>query len=331
MAAKPSETDSPEWDKLRTFLNRRFSPKAVEPYRAKANHLAAALVDQFIETGRFDIVNDLTNPLPALVTMALLGLRLDEWKILANAVHRQVFVSQDSPEFLEVIKGFDYFRARVGEEVIKRREQENPSEDDLLGYFSTGKIDGELVDLELIKNMSFNILLGGAGTTTGLTSNALFYLSRNPQQRQRLIDEPELLPRACEEFLRYVSPLHVAARTAKQDTTMNGWQFEKGDRVMLAYSSGNRDPEIFDDPDEVKLDRAPNRHIAFGAGQHRCLGSFLARIMFEAMMNEVLTRLPDYKVIEEESRIFPSVGYINGWVTMPATFTPGKKVGAQMP
>jgi cytochrome P450 len=322
--AKPSETESPEWDRLRSFLNSRFAPKAVERHRAEARRLAAALVDRFIETGRFDIVDDLTNPLPALVTMRFFGFPLDDWSVFAEAIHKLVYVPQTDPEFMTAIQGVEHFRQRVEEEVLLRREEPR---DDLLGHFAAGEIEGRPLDMELIKNMAFNILAGGVDTTTALTSNTLLHLSRHPEQRQRLIEEPELLPRACEEFVRYFTPLHALGRTAKADVSVNGWQFQKGDRVLLAYASANRDPAIFDDPEAVRLDRAPNRHVGFGAGMHRCLGSFIARIMFQAMMSEVLTRLPDFQVVEAEIEPYPSVGNVNGWIHIPATFTPGPKVG----
>jgi cytochrome P450 len=326
-AAKPSETDPPEWESLRGFLNRRFAPKAAEERREHAQQLAAALVDRFIETGKCDLVEDLTNPLPALVTMTVFGFPLDEWRIFADAVHKQVYLPQDDPGFLEALQGIEHFRQRTEEEINLRRAEAEPR-DDLLGYFAHGQIDGKPIEMELIKEMALNILLGGVDTTTALTSNTLFYLSHHPEQRQRLIDNPEMMTRACEEFLRYFTPLHGNARSAGEAFTMDGWEFEKGDRILLSYASANRDPDVFEKAEEVILDRSPNRHIAFGAGRHRCLGSFLARVMFQAIIGEVLARLPDFKVVDEGSKSYPSIGYVNGWIHIPATFTPGPKVGA---
>jgi cytochrome P450 len=321
----PSETESPEWDGVRKFLNNRFSPKAVDRYRERARHLTTALIDRFIETGTFDVVDDLTNPLPALVTMEVFGFPLDEWPIFAEAIHKMVYVPRDTPEFADAINGVMHFRTRVAEELERRRQ--HPA-DDLLSYFAAGQIDGQPLDLELILNISVNILAGGVDTTTALTSNVMVYLSRHPEKRQQLIDHPELLPRACEEFVRYFTPLQGLARTAKEDIDLNGWHFDKGDRILLAYGSANRDPDVFEDPEEVRLDRYPNRHIAFGAGMHRCLGSFLARMMFQTMVSEVLTRLPDFQVSEEGLQPYTSVGNVNGWIHIPATFTPGPKLGA---
>ena len=137
-----------------------------------------------------------------------------------------------------------------------------------------------------------------------------------------------MLPIACEEFIRYYSPIHALARTAKDDVDLDGWHIGKGERVMLAYAAGNRDPDAFDDPEQVRIDRFPNKHVGFGAGMHRCLGSFLARLMFQVMVTEVLNRMPDYRVIEEDCVPYPSVSKVNGWIHIPAVFTPGRKVGA---
>lgn len=321
----PNETDSPEWDGLRGFINRRFAPRAVEERRARARQFAAALIDEVIETGRMDIVENLTNPLPALVTMDVFGFPLDEWRRFADPFHKMVYTRVDDPSIHDVVHGLDYFYRRVDEEVASRRKQ---PKDDILGYMATGTIAGEPLDGETIRQLAFNILAGGVDTTTALTSNTLIWLSHHPGERQRLIDDPKLLPLACEEFIRFYSPIHALARTAKEDVELDGWQIAKGERVMLAYAGGNRDPEAFDDPEQVRIDRFPNKHIGFGAGMHRCLGSFLARLMFQVMVTEVLTRLPDYRVLDEEALPYPSVSKVNGWITIPAVFTPGRKVGA---
>ena len=116
----------------------------------------------------------------------------------------------------------------------------------------------------------------------------------------------------------------------KRDVRLNGFAFDKGDRVFLAYSSGNRDPEVFDDPETLKLDRSPNRHIGWGAGQHRCLGSFFARMMFQTMIEAVLARIPDYALVPGGVRRYKSIGYANGVVSAEVRFTPGPKVGAAL-
>jgi len=321
----PNESDNPEWEGIRRFLNRRFAPRASEERRAKACQLTAALVDMVIEKGEMDIVDDLTSPLPALVTMELFGFPLHEWRKFADPFHKMVFTPLHDPGFAETVRGLDYFRQRVDEEVAKRRKE---PKDDFLTMLATGTINGEPISDQQVRDLSFNILAGGVDTTTALTSHALVYLARNPEDRQRLIDEPDLLPFACEEFIRYYSPIHALSRTAIRDTEVNGWTIRKGERVLMAYAAGNRDPEAFEDPETVKIDRFPNKHVGFGAGMHRCLGSFLARMMFQEMVSEVLRRMPDYRIDEEGLRPYPSISGVNGWISIPARFTPGPKVGA---
>lgn len=327
LRAIPNETAAGEWEGARTFLNRRFAPRAVETRRAKARQLAAALIDEVIETGEFDIVDDLTNPLPALVTMEIFGFPLGEWRDFADPFHKMTYTRRDDPGFLDTIRGLDHFLERVDEEIALRRKEPR---DDLLGHMANGTIDGKPLDRDYCRNMALNILAGGVDTTTALTSNTLIYLSENPEDRARLIADPSLLPIAREEFVRYFSPVHSIGRNATDDVELNGWQFSKGDRVLLAFASANRDGDIFEDPDRVILDRFPNKHVAFGSGMHRCLGSFLARLMFEVMVTEVLTRMPDYHVIKDRAVSYPSIASVNGWIHIPATFTPGPKVGARI-
>jgi cytochrome P450 len=327
MRGMPNEVDPPEWKGLRDFLNRRFAPKAVEERRARAQICAAALLDEVIEKGKMDLVGDLTSPLPALVTMDVLGLPLNEWHRYADPFHKMSYTPKTDPDFAKNVEFIAYFKQRVDEEVAKRREVPR---DDLLTLLATGTIDGQPLDREHIRDLAENVLAGGIDTTTALTSNALVYLSRHKDQRQRLIDDPALLPLAREEFLRFFTPIQALARNVKDDGEVKGWHMKKGERVLLAYASANRDEEVFPDADQVKIDRFPNRHIAFGAGMHRCLGSFLARMMFEVMMEEVLTRIPDYRIVEEDSVPYPTIP-INGWIRVGANFTPGRKVGAKIP
>ncbi|RYD91077.1 MAG: cytochrome P450, partial [Sphingomonadales bacterium] len=327
LRAIPNECDPPEWNLYRTFLNRRFAPKAIDERKARARQFAAALVDRVIEQGHLDIVDDLASPLPALMMMDIFGFPLDDWRNFADPFHKMVYTPADDPAFLDTVKGLDYFKRRVDEEIAVRRE--HPS-DDLLGYLAAGEIEGRPLTHGEIQDLAFNLMGGGIDTTTALTSNTLLWLARHPEQRRRLIDDPSLWPVAREEFLRFVTPIHGLARTVTQDTDMDGWAFREGERVLLAYSSANRDPEVFDNPDEVVLDRFPNRHIAFGAGMHRCLGSFLARMMYETMVTEVLARIPDYRIVEEAIEPYAAVARVNGWVRIPATFTPGQKVGGEI-
>jgi cytochrome P450 len=323
----PIEMDPPEWQTYRRLINPKLGPGAVEAYRADAQKLAAALVDGFIENGRCDLVHDLTNPLPALVTLRFFGLPLDEFEKFATPLHEVYSLPRDTPEFVEAVRGLEWMHARLAEEITKRRA--HPA-DDFIGYLAEAKIDGEPLSDQMMQEIFFNVMAGGVDTTTALTSNVLLHLAQHPEDRRRLTEDLSMLPIACEEFVRYFSPIHGFARNIKKDVTVSGCPMKAGERVFLAYAAANRDEDIFDQPEVVDIARFPNRHMGFGAGNHRCVGSFLARVMFEAMMREVLTRLPDYQIDVEDSEHYPSVAAINGWSRMPAIFTPGQKVGATL-
>jgi cytochrome P450 len=323
--AIPDETDSPEWDAFRSFLNQRFAPKAVEARRAKTEQFAAALLDRVIERGHLDLVDDFSNPLPAIATMDIFGLPLDEWNEFADPLHRLMYTPKDDPSFAVAAERLHWMRERVEHFIVERRKE---PKDDLLTHLATGEINGERLNDEDIWSITLNLLLGGVDTTTALTSTVLIHLCRNPDKKQIFLENKAQASIAREEFVRYFSPVHGVARVLTTDFDIRGQQLEQGDRLYLAYASANRDSEIFEDPDTLKLDRFPNRHIGFGAGRHRCIGSFQARMMFETMIKEVLTRIPDYQVDETALKSYPSVANINGWISVPATFTPGLRVGA---
>lgn len=143
--------------------------------------------------------------------------------------------------------------------------------------------------------------------------------------------DPALIPAAVEEFLRVLAPVQFMSRTATRDVELGGQHIAAGERVMLAFAAANRDPAAFDDPTEVRLDRTPNRHVAFGSGIHRCVGAHLAKVQAVVMLEEVLRRIPDYVVDEERLRPYPSIRAINGYINLPATFTPSPAVGATFP
>lgn len=320
----PVEADRPEWDAFRGFINRKFAPKAAEARRENVRRYAVALLNRVIEKGEMDLVNDFTGPVPAITTMELVGLPLEEWRQFADPLHEMVYTPKESPDYPRVIDSVQWVFRRCMEEFAKRKQE--PQRDDLLSYFAHEKFNDRYLAEEEVLAYCNNIITGGVDTTTALTSHTLAYLHDHPEEKQRLIDDPKLLPVAREEFVRYFTPIHGLARNVTKDVEVNGAKMESGDRVYLAWSAANRDPEVFEAPEEINMARFPNRHIAFGAGMHRCIGSFMARVMFEEMMDQVLTRIPDYKIDITKAQRYTSIGTINGWVDMPVTFKPGPKV-----
>jgi cytochrome P450 len=177
-----------------------------------------------------------------------------------------------------------------------------------------------------VQEMVMLTMQGGFDTTGSAISSALLHLDRNHDDRRRLIEQPELMRTAIEEFLRVGAPQFALARTATRDVELGGCPISKGDRVLLVWASANRDERIFDRPDDVLLDRMPNRHMAFGLGAHRCLGSTLARKQIEIALRTVLRRLPDYEVDEARRVPAETIGVTYGMFAMPITFTPGRRV-----
>lgn len=320
----PDETDRPDWEAYRQLLNRHFGPKGVERYRQDAGDYATWLIDRVIETGKIDLVNDFASPLPAMVTMTLSGFPLGEAERFADLIHKMIYTPSDDPGFGLIVAELGWIQMRVAECAAQYRDR--PA-DNFLSYIVHTQINGRGLTDDEIQRIMWNVLLGGVDTTTALTANVLLYLCQHPDARQHLIEHPESLPVAREEFVRFFSPIHATARTAHEDARVGDETVRAGERILLAYASANRDPEVFDDPETIILNRYPNRHVGFGAGMHRCAGSFLARMMFETMVNEVLRRIPDYQVDVERARRYTSIYAVNGWIDMPATFTPGAKSG----
>ena len=226
------------------------------------------------------------------------------------------------------IEGVFRVLGKLAEELVKRRAE--PA-DDLLSFLAGAEIDGRPLSEEEILKMCFLQLIGGVDTSTGLLSHTFAWLSDHPDESRRLLDEPAYLRTATEEFLRWVSPAPALARTVTKETELGGQRLCPGDRLLVSWASANQDEAVFDNPDEVKLDRWPNRHQGFGLGAHRCLGSNLGRVQFQEVLTTTLRRLPDLKADVGAAQRYPSLGQVNGYATLPATFTPVEPVGARLP
>jgi cytochrome P450 len=324
----PLEVDPPRFGKYRSLLNPKFSPAAAEPWRPFLRQTADALIDRFCESGTCDIVHELASPVPAMLTMKLLGLPLADWEDVATPFHEISWAVPGSEMYQRAIEGIFRVLGRLSEELAKRR---GAPADDLLTFLLNSEIDDEPLSEEEILKICFLQLIGGVDTSTGLLSHTFAWLSEHPEEKQRLLDEPELLKRATEEFLRWASPAPALARTVTTETVLGGQKLCPGDRLLLSWASANQDADTFDDPDNVNIDRWPNRHQAFGLGAHRCLGSNLGRVQFQEVLKVALRRLPDLKVNLAGAQRYPSLGQVNGYSALPATFTPSAPIGEDLP
>ncbi|WP_435404925.1 cytochrome P450 [Mycolicibacterium chitae] len=319
------EMDDPEHRFYRTALNPYLSPAAVKRWVPFVDEIVRASIDEHIETGRIDFVDDLANVVPAVLTLAMLGVPLDKWTMYNEPAHASVYTAPDSPDAPRVLELYMAMGMDLFTNLAEIRENPRPGIIDALAKL---RIDGEAPpDIELIGML--NLLIGGGfDTTTALTAHALEWLSHNPDQRDRLSRErATLLNPATEEFLRYFTPAPGDARTISDDMELGGTSLKEGDRLWLSWAMANRDPSLFANPNEIDMERKGNRHFSFGLGVHRCIGSNVARTVFKSMLTAVLDRMPDYECQAEGTVHYESIGVIQGMRHLPATFTPGRRLG----
>lgn len=317
----PIESDPPMTEKLRSITLKQFSPGAAERLEPKAREMATELIDGFIERGACDIVQELTTPLPARLILHMLGLDESKYPEWVSWVHTTVHDRAHDEEKAGAA-GMSMF-GEINKQMVDRRE--HGFGDDLLSVIMQGTIDGEPLDDIQIAMYTFLMMLGGMDTTSGLTGNALVRIAGSPQLRERLLSDPAVLRQATEEFLRLDTPSQGLARTVSRDAEFCGAAMSQGDRVILMWAAANRDPEVFPDPHECDFDRENKRHMSFGVGVHRCLGSNLARMMFGVMITEILARMPDFEIAGDPVR-FEDAGEVYAVRDLPIRFKPGARV-----
>ena len=190
--------------------------------------------------------------------------------------------------------------------------------DDLLSELLTPRWTGKPVDDGIVLGMAALVLIAGVDTTWSAIGSSLWHLAAHPDDRKRLVAEPELMATAVEEFLRAYAPVTMA-RVVTEDIEYHGCPMKAGDKVLMNFPAANRDPEAFEQPDEVQLDRAHNRHVAFGSGIHRCAGSNLARMELQVALEEWLARIPEFSLAEGEEITWAG-GQVRGPRILPVVF-----------
>jgi cytochrome P450 len=312
--------DPPSHTRLRSLAAHAFTPSRVEVLRGHIREITNRLLDKVQSKSRMDVIADLAEPLPCIVTAEMLGVpaedhqQLKAWsqdfaEMLGNFQHNP----DRAPRILKsVLEMTAYFRSAI-------REQRLHPRDGLVSSLMNAENEGDrLTEDEVIAN-SIVTMVGGQETTTNLIGNGVLALLRNPGQLELLRSDLSLIPSAVEELLRYESPSQHTARLAWEDTILGGRRIRKRQAVIAVMAAGNRDPERFPEPDRLDITRSDNRHLAFGWAAHFCFGAALARIEGQTAFELMLRRLPNW-TLEPEPLVWRTNLGLRGLTRLPIRF-----------
>jgi cytochrome P450 len=311
--APPITSDPPEHHWARRLILPAFSPKSVARYEAYSRELCRRLADRIAEDGRGDAAEGYAQQIPVRVIARMLGVdegRADEFTGWVRGVLE--FGALD-PERRKAAR-----QSIIGFFTEQVEDRRRAPKDDLLTELLAAEVDGRPVPDSHVIGTCNLILVAGIDTTWSAIGSALWHLATHPEDRRRLVDEPALMPTAVEELLRAYAPVTMA-RVVTEDVEVHGACIAAGDKVLMAFPSANRDPAAFPDPDRVVLDRAENRHVAFGVGIHRCAGSNLARMEMKVAIAEWLAALPEF-ALDPEGELTFAGGQVRGPRTLPIVY-----------
>src|SRR5438067_184334 len=321
MAKQMLFLDPPSHTRMRALASHAFTPQRVEVLRGHIREITNSLLDKVEAQGHMDVIADLAEPLPCIVTAEMLGVPVEDhqqlkaWsqdfaEMLGNFQHNPDRV----PRVLKSVREMtDYFRSAMREQRLRPREG-------LVTSLMNAEVQGDrLSEDEVIANCIVT-MVGGQETTTNLIGNGVLSLLRYPDQLEKLRADLSLIPSAVEELLRYESPSQHTARLAPEDTTLGGKRISKRQAVIAVMAAGNRDPERFPDPDHFDITRTNNRHLAFGWAAHFCFGAALARIEGQTAFELMLRRLPNW-ILEPERLVWRTNLVLRGLTKLRSRFT----------
>ena len=309
--APPITSDPPEHRPARMVLLPPFTPDAMKKLEPRARALANELIDKFIGRGSADAAVEYAQEIPVRLIAHMLGLPESDgdlyrkWikMILEDGITDVNIAVQATGEMTQYFMGY-----------VRDRE-EKPS-DDLISYLLKVRINGQPLIPENVIGSLRLLLIAGIDTTWSGIGSCIWHLASHPEDRRRLVREPQLMPTAIEEFLRAYAPVTMAREVVKE-TQVNGCTFKVGEMVLLSFPAANRDPEMFPEADKVIIDRKENRHAAFGLGIHRCVGSNLARMEMTVAVEELLKRIPEFNLA---GKVTWSEGTVRGPRQLPIKF-----------
>ncbi len=308
--APPITSDPPFHQHARKILLPAFGPKVIEALRPRVVELCHKLIDDMEERDVVDGAADYAQNIPPAVIAHMLGLPMEDGDIFRTFIHTTLGNVDAPPEERQAAFGQldSYLDGHLNDHL------ENPR-DDLITFLQNAEIFGNKLSFEHVRGTIALLMIAGIDTTWSAIGASLFHLASTDSDRTRLRNEPQLLPTAVEEFLRAYAPVTMA-RVVKEDVEISGTVLKEGQWCLLPFPAANRDPEAFVDADQFVIDRAENRHAAFGLGIHRCLGSNLARLELSVAVQVWMERFPDF-ILEDPSAVTWAPGQVRGPRILP--------------
>ncbi len=315
------DMDDPAHWQRRKLVNKGFTPRRVRERESSIRDTVDLLIDRVCERGECDLVGDIAAWLPLIVIADSLGVDpADREKLLGWSEDMMSMLGQKSDEAMQRARAAGMAYYQYAAEVIAARRK-NPT-DDLMSVLVHAEMDGDRLDDSQVISESLLILNGGDETTRHVISGGVYQLLVERDRWEAVRDDRDLLPSAIEEMLRWVSPIKNMARTATADVELEGQPIAAGDKLLLLYSSANRDEAVFEDPFRFDIGRSPNEHVAFGFGPHFCLGANLARLELRVVLEQLLDRLPGLTLVGEDEPPHRPANFVSGYEHMRVRFTP---------
>ena len=308
--APPITSDPPFHADARRLLLPAFSPQVVAEWEPEIRRLCNELIDNLAGLDVVDAAVQYAQNIPVYVIARMLGLPLEDSDYFRDTVH--LVLEEIGAEFGDRRAGFEKLDAYLAVHV--RDHIENPK-DDLIGFLLNAKIYDQPLSPEHVVGTIILLMVAGIDTTWSSIGSSIWHLAHHPSDLARMVAEPELLPTAIEELLRAYAPVTMA-RIVSQDAEIGGCPVKQGDSVLLPFPAANRDPEVFEDADTVIIDREVNRHVAFGLGIHRCLGSNLARLELRLAVEVFINRFPKFE-LADPGAVTWSLGQVRGPRKLP--------------
>ncbi len=320
------DMDDPAHLVRRKLVNAGFTRKRVMDKVPSIERLCDTLIDGVIERGECDFVRDIAAPLPMAVIGDMLGVAPEERDMLlkwSDDLVCGLSSTVDEATIQLLMDTFAAYTAFTMDVITKRRAEPT---DDLFSILVNSEVDGQRMADDEIVMETLLILIGGDETTRHTLSGGTEQLLRHRDQFASSVADPELLPGAIEEMLRWTSPVKNMCRTLTADTLFHGTELRSGEKIMLMFEAANFDETVFGDPDSFRIDRDPNSHLAFGFGTHFCMGNQLARLELKLMLTKILARMPDLRLADENMLPLRPANFVSGLEAMPVVFTPGPRV-----